>query len=229
MEIIHIGFFRLYILTNKKINNVLMKVFAFKPTNELIGKFDIDSFEAVVTGLSQFSQTKQLEPYDYLECSGRTWTLVAGSDGLELHEGRLQRPPQQMSGAATNSPFSFERTNANSPIVHRYREGYRTGKIAMSFGVFIKMIGWILGFLSLACGIILAFLADSNDAASACVIYGVILGAVQVVVFMFFSMLLSAIGQLLCSSIDTAIYTSPFLDEQQKLQAINVGSYSNNT
>jgi hypothetical protein len=193
-----------------------MKVFAFKPTNTFIGKFDIDHFDAIAAGIEQFTQTNQLGPYDYLECSGRTWKLVPGSSGLELREGRVQH--QQSSGTSSSSAGH---ATAPTAIVSRYRDGYRVGAAAIGFGTVINAIGWILGLLSIAGGLIAASQMSGN-AAFLCFIYGVIVGVFQIVVFMFFGVLVSAIGQILRSTLDTAVHTSPFLDEQQKSQAMSV-------
>ncbi len=68
-----------------------MKVFAYRPPNAFIGKFDIDRLDAIAAGVEQFAQAHQLDPYSYFACSGRIWTLVPGTNGLELQEGR-ERP-----------------------------------------------------------------------------------------------------------------------------------------
>ena len=66
-----------------------MNVFVFKPTNEFIGKFPVGSADGIQEGFQKFLGTHVVEPYDYLECEGKTLTVMAGKDGLELAEGRL--------------------------------------------------------------------------------------------------------------------------------------------
>ncbi len=201
-----------------------MRVFVFKPTNESIGKFDIERAEDIPAAVGRFSETNPLNPYDYLECFGRTWTLVPGPEGLELEEGKIQRPPQQAAGSTSSShpTISMAGGNATSPttLIDRYRAGYQVGAAAIAFGNIIKIIGWIAGFFSLVGGMILSTQAPPG-AGALFLIYGVIGGALQVVVFLFFSVLVSAIGQILRSTLDTAVHTSPFLDEKQKAEAMD--------
>jgi hypothetical protein len=199
-----------------------MKVFVFKPTNALIGKFDIERLDTVRAGLERFSRTNPVGPYDYLESSGRTWTVVEGSSGLELQEGRIQQPQRPTTADGDNADFSGNRVAATPDhLVRRYRDSYRVGNSAIGFGKAIKVIGGILGSISLLGGFIAASQA-AGDAAVLLVVYGVVAAAVQVVVFMFFGVLVSAVGHILHSTLDTAVHTSPFLDTQQKSQAIDV-------
>jgi hypothetical protein len=200
-----------------------MRVFVFKPTNESIGKFDIERAEDLTAAVGRFSETNPLNPYDYLECFGRTWTLVPGPGGLELEEGRVQRPPQQAAGSTSNPPstISMAGGHATSPgaLINRYRAGYQVGTAAIAFVNIIRILGWIAGFFSVVGGMILASQAPPG-AGALFLIYGVIGGALQVVVFLFFSVLVSALGQILRSTLDTAVHTSPFLDEKQKAKAM---------
>ncbi len=200
-----------------------MKVFVFKPTNESIGKFDIERVEDITVAAGRFSETNPLNPYDYLECFGRTWTLVPGPGGLELEEGRIQRPQQQAAGSTSNPPstISIAGGHATSPgaLINRYRAGYQVGAAAIAFGTVIKIIGWILGFFSIVGGMILSSQVPSG-AGSLFFIYGIVVGALQIVVFLLFSVLVSAIGQIFRSTLDTAIHTSPFLNEEQKTKAM---------
>lgn len=76
-----------------------MKVFAFKPTNALIGAFRIHHIDDIHNAVEQFGETKALGAYDYFECVGRVWTLVPGPDGLKLQEGVVERPKPQSSAS----------------------------------------------------------------------------------------------------------------------------------
>src|SRR3954463_11837674 len=73
-----------------------MKVFVFKPSNEFIGKFQIEHVDELRAKLEQFLQQHQSTPTgSYLEVSGRVWTLIA-ADPLEFKEGRVSNPSAEI-------------------------------------------------------------------------------------------------------------------------------------
>lgn len=49
-----------------------------------------------------------------------------------------------------------------------------------------------------------------------------VIGAVVVAIFYVFGIVLSALGQNLMATLDTAVYASPFLTQEQKAQAMNI-------
>lgn len=66
-----------------------MKAFVFKPTNELLGKFDFRSFDELATKLQQFlANTGTIPLNSYIEASGRTWTIVS-QHPVQLADGRI--------------------------------------------------------------------------------------------------------------------------------------------
>jgi|TARA_B110000037_G_scaffold223087_2_gene301938 hypothetical protein len=48
-----------------------MKVFAFRPSNEFIGKFDIESIDALDSGFAIFANEVQVTKYDDIERDNR--------------------------------------------------------------------------------------------------------------------------------------------------------------
>ena len=86
-----------------------MKAFVFKSSNALIGKFDVSSTDQVAGALVRFGESHTLSAYDYIECSGKTWTLMPGTHGLDLIEGR-EHPPKspspEMKGTITKCKCS---------------------------------------------------------------------------------------------------------------------------
>jgi len=87
-----------------------MRVSVFKPSKELIGGFDIENVQAINQGFAAFAATEaKTSPYDYLECSGRTWTVVPGKNGLELQDGRVYDSSSLQ--ATSNSPLPTHATH----------------------------------------------------------------------------------------------------------------------
>lgn len=186
-----------------------MKVFVFQPNNASIGRFEVDRIEALGAGFDQFLRTHQVEAYDFLECEGRTWTAVAGPGGLGLVEGRVER----MESPATA-------LGSTPPLLARYRRGYQVATAAVGFGQLLKGIGWTLGVLSIVGGVVIAQMLG-GDPAVVTLIYAFIIATAQVIVFIFFGVLVTALGEILRATLDTAVHTSPFLDDQQKSQAVD--------
>lgn len=114
-----------------------MKVFVFKPSNENIGNFRIDAFEELDTAFQAFAETCRVSPYDYLECSGRSWTVMEGENGLSLTEGRLhptkqRKLPESPAVVAPSKPESASRYPALEILSVIYRIlAYVTGVVAL--------------------------------------------------------------------------------------------------
>lgn len=119
-----------------------MKVFVFKPTNENIGNFKIDTYDDLASAFGTFAETRDVVPFDYLECSGRTWTVMKGGDGLKLAEGRHRQPTQrtlrESSEVVTQSSNkSTSRYPALQTLSLIYRVfAYVTGAAALIIAIF---------------------------------------------------------------------------------------------
>jgi hypothetical protein len=63
----------------------------FKPSGELIGKFEIASVEEIPEKLPQFLATGVRTPLDsYVEAGGQSWTII-GLNPVNLREGHVAR------------------------------------------------------------------------------------------------------------------------------------------
>ena len=119
-----------------------MKVFVFKPTNEKIGNFKIETFDDIDSAFRTFAQTRDVAPFDYLECSGRSWTVMQRENGLMLAEGRHRRTTQQTLSksaevVAESSPKSTSRYPALQTLSLIYRIfAYVTGAVALIIAIF---------------------------------------------------------------------------------------------
>ena len=122
-----------------------MKVFVFKPTNKNIGNFKIDSFDDLHSAFRTFAETRDIAPFDYLECLGRSWTVMKGEDGVKLAEGRhrprhrptTQRtPPESSEVVAQSRPKSSSRYPALQTLSLIYRIfAYVTGAVALIIAI----------------------------------------------------------------------------------------------
>lgn len=197
-----------------------MKVFAFSSSNALIGKFNIDHLDDIMAGAAQLAATRPFRPYDYLECAGRSWTYVPGEKGLELKEGRINRPENDVSQPGAGTVPSVLPGRPES-LIRRYHAGYRTSASAVTFSDIIKNIGFVIGGVILFAGFMAAFIA--KGAASFIIfLYATGLAVSVIVVCLFCSVMVAAVGQMLRASLDTAVHTSPFLDKQQKSTAMEI-------
>lgn len=80
-----------------------MKAFVFKPTDEFIGKFDVESLDDVPTELEKFLADKKAVPtFSYVEVSGKTWTIVS-QQPFRLQDGTAKErtTPEQPSDTAS--------------------------------------------------------------------------------------------------------------------------------
>ena len=116
-----------------------MKVFVFKPSNENIGKFNIDTFEGLHSAFRTFAETHDVAPNDYLECSGQSWTAIKGVDGLKLADGRLPQTPQRTTPESPEEVDSSEPESASRyPMLRTLSTIYRI--FAYVTGIFAVII-----------------------------------------------------------------------------------------
>jgi hypothetical protein len=84
-------------------------------------------------------------------------------------------------------------------------------------GDIVKVVGIVFGVLVA----LLGFLVAANTSA-AFGFAGLAFGAGVAIPLYVLGTLLSAVGQLLKATLDTAVHTSPFLDDQQKASAMSL-------
>ncbi|MDB4660941.1 hypothetical protein OAE65_01045 [bacterium] len=71
-----------------------MKAFVFARSNESKGKFEITTLENVPLAFKEFAAQNIIAEFDYIECSGKSWTVVNVDKNSisfkgELVEGRI--------------------------------------------------------------------------------------------------------------------------------------------
>jgi len=197
-----------------------MKVFVFKPSNATIGSFSIERIDSVAQGLAQFATTKPVNPYDYLECSGKTWTVIGGQDGLELQEGRLYHPNSQeaksdeavYSASATTTPSKL-----NAALFKRYKDAFTEAHAVVTVGKVIKGVGIFLGICVILAGLALG--SNSSGGAIA-MIGGFVSGCIVGIPTYVLGILVAAQGQTQLATLDTAVNGSRHLTDDEVAQLL---------
>jgi hypothetical protein len=108
------------------------------------------------------------------------------------------------------------------PVVQRYRDAYGGGNTIVGIGATIKVIGIVLA------GLILLMSLLGGDAISdqvggvgfASILTGGIGATIVGLLFWLAGVLVSAQGQILLATLDTAVNQSPFLTNEERLIAI---------
>jgi len=188
-----------------------MKAFVFKPSNVLIGKFDISSIDQVPSALVKFRESHTLSAYDYVECCGETWTLINGSQGLELIEGR------QNGSNDTNSADQSSISGPQDAVTSRYKDAYLTAGAISGIGGVIKALGIVFGLILILIGLI-----AGSELGIVMVLGSLISGVLGGTILYVIGVLVSAQGQILKAALDTAVHTSPFLNDDQRLATMRL-------
>ena len=102
----------------------------------------------------------------------------------------------------------------------RYADAYTTAGAVTGLSVVIKITGIGLGFIICFA----AFIVGSNTPGLEGFIigFGLIFGIVTGIVLYLIGILAGALGQLLKASLDSAVHSSPFLDENQKASTMRL-------
>ena len=128
--------------------------------------------------------------------------------------------PEAVAPVATQSSASYGTAPTPSSAIKRYRDAYLVASAAIAFAAVIKMLGWVVAIITWIAGFILA--SQQREPQMGFMVAALISGVVQLIVFYFFGVLVAAAGQILRATLDTAVHSSPFLDDQQKAAAIGV-------
>lgn len=188
-----------------------MEVFVFTSANAPLGKFDIFTFDDLSEEFQKFADDDEVMPNDYLECLGRTWTLVENEGGQFLHEGRVFSP--ELSAERENFPKSSSPQLAGK----RYKDAYLSARAINVVGSIIKGVGIFIGILVL----LLSFLAF-EDFEGYAILGGIVISAAVAVPIYVSGILISAQGQLLLATLDSSVYSSPFLSLAEKANITSI-------
>ena len=104
--------------------------------------------------------------------------------------------------------------NRATAVAKRYRDAYIEARAIIGFGGIVKGIGIILAIIML----VVSLSGDRNSFG----LFGVVIALVVGVVFYVLGLLISAAGQILLSTLDTAINTSEFLTRDQRASVMSL-------
>jgi hypothetical protein len=104
-------------------------------------------------------------------------------------------------------------TDRSSKLRARYRDGFRAAALIEGFGGAVKIVGFVFAALCLLGGMAVGRLG---------LILGVVAGAVLGALFFILGVFISSQGQLLKATLDSAVHTSPFLDDEGKAAAMGL-------
>lgn len=105
-----------------------------------------------------------------------------------------------------------------SALMKRYKDAFSVAKITVTMGTLVKVVGVVLSILIIAGGFGLADTARNE-------VFGIIglVGGILIGIFLYFlGVLVSAQGQILRASLDSAVNTSPFLSNEQRARAMSL-------
>lgn len=108
--------------------------------------------------------------------------------------------------------------------LNRYRDAYRVANVIVGVGTTIKVMGAVLASILIAASLFMAVSSADHSAslATGSTILGfgaaVIIGAA----FWILGIVISALGQLLFASLDSAVYQSPFLTDAQRAEVMSL-------
>jgi hypothetical protein len=148
------------------------------------------------------------------------------SDDLDSILGT--NPHQQPASPSPSSPQAPSVGSAGSGVskqvsalMKRYRDAYLVARATVSIGTTIKAIGFILGIL-IALGGILLGSNMRGDTGFAAMVLAILIGGFVLLQFYIFGVLVSAQGQTLKASLDSAVNNSPFLENEQRAKVMSL-------
>lgn len=111
-----------------------------------------------------------------------------------------------------------------SRFVKRYRDAYRTASFLVTLGNVIKVGGVVVGVLVI---LMMASAGKNLGAGLGLGVGGVFFGALLAGVFFIVGVVVSAEGQKLLAHLDVAVAESPFMTDDERLQAMGLeGAYA---
>jgi ribosomal protein L37E len=142
--------------------------------------------------------------------------------GLNLHaDGGSQRVECEESGMSMAATDKSELSPANlhgmiAALVAKYRDAYIVAGTIVVFGTAVKVIGLVLGVIA-----VVVSLGAADDLGWFAPVGGLVLGALVGTIFYILGVFISAQGQILRATLDTAVNTSPFLGNEQRIGILN--------
>jgi hypothetical protein len=129
----------------------------------------------------------------------------------------------------TQNQVPLGQPGSGQAITKRYADAYKVAKTVVGIGTLIKIIGAVAGGLialvSMGLGGVIAQAAFGGGNAGAGVVFfvmGLFYGGLVFALFYICGVILSAQGQILQAGLDTAVNTSPFVNDHQKARIMSL-------
>ena len=131
----------------------------------------------------------------------------------------------QAAQTAFKTASDSKETLGSNQFTVRYQDSYKVAKVIDTFGGFAKIAGYVSAGIICFIGLLLTFvtIASYSDSGVAFVVFliAITLGAVVGAFFYILGLVLSALGQNLMAVLDTAVNTSPYLNQNQKVKLMS--------
>lgn len=142
--------------------------------------------------------------------------------GAILGTGTPSQPsqsPAPQSPAAATSAALLASDIPTSAVCRRYQNGYLVATATTAIGIIVKSVGIGFGILILlACVIV----GSQTDRIAAGVMAGVVCGAIVAIPLYVLGVLVSAQGEVLKATLDTAVHGSPFLKKEDMARVMSL-------
>ena len=126
--------------------------------------------------------------------------------------------------SALNNFSSLEAAMSNEvpALMKRYKDAYIVARVTNRFGWMIKAIGIIVAVLLVLVGFMVANNSGPRDPMSIVGILGIAFGVFTGALFYIIGVLVSAQGQTLMASLDSAVNSSPFLTNEHRAKIMSL-------
>jgi hypothetical protein len=146
------------------------------------------------------------------------WNCQAGRDG-SLPENKVT-PAEQKTKNVRKATVSGSTEVAS--VTKRYNDAYLVARAINGFGYLIKIISIVIAVLLVLIGFIVANQNGPRDPMSVVGIMGIFVGIISGALFYIIGVLVSAQGQILKASLDSAVNSSPFLTNEHRAKIMSL-------
>ena len=112
--------------------------------------------------------------------------------------------------------------NQISALTSRYDDAYIVARTINGFGTTIKGLGILIGALLFIGGFLVASKGGPSDPSSILGIGSIVLGVISAALFYVIGVLVSSQGQILKATLDGAVNTSPFLEDEHRTKIMSL-------
>lgn len=133
--------------------------------------------------------------------------------------------PDQQTGPAPadavhgiHQPSVATSSSHASSVIHRYRDAYAVASAIVQQGQRVKTLAVVIGAVVLA----LSMIAAAKLAGTAAIVVGVTIALFAYGVIHSYGVRIAAEGQHLLASLDVAVNTSPFLNDNERAYAMSL-------